>query len=213
MMPGESDPLRLAALISARMTHDLSGAIGTLAAAVEMASEEATEPSEALSLAVEAAEEVRGRLRLLRAAWGPTSSEPLDLATLRTLTDGLVGSGSLTVALDGLPDNTMFAGGTARVVLNLLLLAREALPAGGEVTLAGTTTDLVISVAGPRAAWPQGLARCLVSEANAWGAACDPRTLQMPLTALLARSLGLRLSLLLPAGVGDAIPMLRLSES
>ena len=80
---------------------------------------------------------------------------------------------------------------------NLLLLAADSLNGTGTVTLAGTGTDLVVAIAGPRAAWPAGLAASLANEAAAWAALNDPRTLQMPLTVLLARTLGLRLGALL----------------
>jgi len=204
-------PLRLAELISARLCHDLGGTIGTLAAALEMAVGDAPETTEVMSLAAEAAVQLRNRLKLLRAAWGPLDHS-LDLPALSELAKGLPGTGSLRTSLEALPADTVFAPGVARMVLNLLLLAREGLPAGGEVALAGTPADLVVSIAGPRAAWPKGLMQCLASDANAWAAVQEARTLQVPLTALLARSLGLRLSLLMPGGPGDSLPLLRLSE-
>jgi hypothetical protein len=97
-------------------------------------------------------------------------------------------------------------------LLNLLLLAGDALNGSGEVTLDGTGSDLIVAIAGPRAAWPAGLASALTSEAAAWAALRDARSLQLPLTALLARALGLRLSLLMPAGPGGPAPPLRLCE-
>ena len=206
-MSNHADPTRLAELIAARMSHDLSGLIGTLAAALDLATEETPAASEALSLAADAADELVTRLRLLRAAWAP-AGDPLDLPALRALANGLPGAARLRIALAALPDDTAFAPGVARMVLNLLLLGTESLPAGGEVALAGTATNLVVSIAGPGAAWPKGLPDCLSSEANAWAAVQDARTLQVPLTALLARSLGLRLSLL----PGDPLPKLHLSE-
>jgi histidine phosphotransferase ChpT len=210
-MPDKPDPLRLAELLSARMSHDLGGTIGTLAAALELAIDETPEPSEALSLAVEAAEELRARLKLVRAAWGP-AGEDLSPEAVHALAAGLHDDGRMTLDI-ALPDDAVIPAPTGRVVLNLLLLAREALPAGGVVTLTGTPDDLVVSIAGPRATWPAGLATCLTSEANAWAAVKDARSLQAPLTTLLARSLGLRLSLLLPGGPSTLLPMLRLSKS
>lgn len=210
-MSDTPDPLRLAELLSARMSHDLGGTIGTLAAALELAVDDTPAPSEALSLAAEAAEELRARLKLVRAAWGPVSDK-FSLDAIRALAAGLRDGRRLTLEL-ALPDDTVFPAPIGRVVLNLLLLAQEALPAGGVVTLTGSADDLVVGIAGPRAAWPAGLARCLTSGANAWAAVPDARSLQVPLTALLARSHGLRLSLLLPTGAPGIQPMLRLSES
>lgn len=211
-MPGVADPLRLAELLSARMSHDLSGTIGVLAATLELVTEEAQSISEPLGFAAKTADELVTHIRLLRAAWGATG-DPLDLPALRMLASGLPGASRLRVDLTALPDGTVFPPPMARALLNLLLLARESLPAGGEIVLAGRADDIVISIAGPRAAWPSGLARCLANDSDAWAAVRDPRTLQMPLTVLLCRSLGLRLAVLAPAGADGFVLSLRLSKS
>ncbi len=207
-MSGASDKLRLAELVCARMSHDLGGTIGTLTGALELAEDPAV-VTEALALARQAATELRQRLELQRASWGPTA-DALDLAALRHLAEGLPHASRCTIDFSALPEDTVFAPPFARVVLNLLLLAGDALNGSGEVTLAGSGTDLVIAIAGPRAAWPSTLASVLASEAAAWATLQDARSLQMPLTALLTRSLGLRLSLLMPAGPGGPAPPLRL---
>jgi len=204
------DPLRLAELVCARMSHDLGGTIGTLAGALELAEDPAV-AAEALALANQAAAELRQRLELQRATWGPTAGS-LDLAALRSLAEGLPHARRCTIDVSALPEDTIFPPPFARVLLNLLLLASDALNGSGEVTLAGSGTDLIIAIAGPRAAWPSGLASSLTSEAGAWAALRDARTLQVSLTALLARALGLRLSLLMPAGLGGPAPPLRLCE-
>jgi histidine phosphotransferase ChpT len=209
-MSGASDPLRLAELICARMSHDLGGTVGTLAGALELA-EDPSVATEALTLANQAAAELRQRLELQRATWGPTAG-PLDLAALRTLAEGSPHARRCTIDFSALPENTAFSPPFARVMLNLLLLAGDALNGSGEVTLIGSGTDLILAIAGPRAAWPSGLAGCLASEAGAWAALRDARSLQMPLTALLARAFGLRLTLLMSAGPGGPAPPLRLSE-
>ena len=205
-----SDPLRLAELVCARMSHDLGGTIGTLAGALELAEDPAV-AAEALLLAHQAATELRQRLELQRAAWGPNAG-PLDLAALRSMADGLPHAKRCTIDFSALPGDTTFSPPFARVLLNLLLLAGDALNGSGEVTLAGSGTDLIVAIAGPRAAWPVGLAACLATEAGAWAALRDARSLPAPLTALLARSLGLRLTMLMPPGPGGPAPPLRLCE-
>jgi histidine phosphotransferase ChpT len=209
-MSGASDPLRLAELICARMSHDLGGTVGTLAGALELAEDPAV-ATEALALAYQAAAELRQRLELQRAAWGPTAG-PLDLAALRALAEGSPHARRSAIDVSALPEDTAFSAPFARVVLNLLLLAGDALNGSGEVTLAGSGTDLIVAIAGPRAAWPSGMAGCLASEATAWAALRDARSLQMPFTALLARAFGLRLTLLMSAGPGGPAPPLRLCE-
>jgi histidine phosphotransferase ChpT len=209
-MPEPIDQLRLAELLCARISHDLSGLIGTLAGALEMADDPAV-AGEAVSVAHQAALELRYRLELQRACWGPDGGA-LDLAALRGLAEGLPQGKHCTVNLAALPADTLFSPAFARMVLNLLLLATESLKGGGEIVLTGSGTDLIIAIAGPHAAWPNNLAACLTSETAAWAALRDARSMLMPLTALLARALGLRLSMLMPAGApGRAPPPLRLT--
>jgi histidine phosphotransferase ChpT len=210
-MPEPGDPLRLAELLCARIAHDLGGMIGTLAGALELTKDPAV-AAEALALAQQAAVELRQRLELQRASWGPDGA-PLTVSALRTLAQCLPQSQHCTIQLAVDPDDTEFSSPFARVLLNLLLLAADSLNGTGTVTLAGTATDLVVAIAGPRAAWPAGFAACLANETAAWTALNDPRSLQMPLTVLLARALGLRLSVLLSAGPAGPAPPLRLQEA
>jgi hypothetical protein len=118
-------------------------------------------------------------------------------------------SSSRGVRLDtaGLDPDAVFPATEARLVLNLMLLAAECLPGGGTIALAGTPGESVAAtIAGPRASWPTGLAGWLHDEAAAWEALlAEPRRLQVPLTVLLVRRLGARLSMLMPTGpVGEA---------
>jgi histidine phosphotransferase ChpT len=208
-MPNLSDALRLAELICARLCHELSGLAGTLAGAVDLAIEEAPSAGETLDLAGEAAGELVARLRLLRAAWGPASGA-LALADLLGLAKGLRSTRKIMLNVASLPPDTVFAPVVARTALNLLLLAAESLPDGGTIRLAGSATDLFVAIEGRRAAWPSGLAACLADEAAALAALSDARTLQMPLTALLAQGSQLRLSLLIGGGPDAGAAPLRL---
>jgi histidine phosphotransferase ChpT len=204
-MANEKDVLRLAEMLASRLCHDLSGPIGSLNQALELAASDVPSDNEAFALAREAAAELAKRLRWRRAAWG-WGGPSLDMAGLRAVAAGLRGALEPGV----LPATTIFAPPMSRALLNLLLLADETLPRGGRIALSGSSADLFIAIDGPGAAWPAGLARCLADEGAAMAAIADPGTLQMPLTVLLCRSLGLRLSMLLGAGPG--VPPLRLSE-
>jgi len=206
-MAKTAEGLRLAETVACRLCHDLSGPIGNLNQALEMAATDVPADNEAFALARQAAADLARRLRWCRAAWG-ADGPALNLASLRNL----VVEPRHHLDLTGLPPDTMFAPTVARVLLNILLLAKESLPQGGRIALGGTGSDIFIAIDGPDAAWPAGTALCLVDEDAAIGAVADPRTLQMPLTALLARGLGLRLSILLGVNPGGA-PPLRLSES
>ncbi len=213
-MPDMNQSLRLAEMLCARLCHDLSGPLGALVGVLEVAHEEQPN-SETLSLAEGTAVELAQRLKLLRAAWGREMSD-IDGDRLREFGDCLSSSRRVQLDLTGLEQNAVFPSPVSRLVLNLVLMAAESLPGGGIVALSGAPAgSVLVTISGPRAAWPTGLAVWLADDASAWEAiTADPRSLQEALTALLARAFGLRLSLLMPgAPMGDqeAYPPLLLS--
>ena len=199
-MAGNSEALHLAELLCARLCHDLSGPLGALIGVLEIAREELPH-SETLALAEETAVELAQRLKLLRAAWGPGVDET-DVTRLRGFADSLAAGRGVRLDLAGLEPHAAFPPAAARVVLNLLLLAAESLPGGGIVAVSGSPADrILVTISGPRAAWPSGLGRWLIDEAAATKAVtASARGLQAPLTALLALGYGFRLSMLMPAG-------------
>ena len=211
-----SDLLRVSELLCARLCHDLRGPLGALIGVLESAREEAP-GNETLALAEETAVELAQRLKLLRAAWG-LDGEELDVIRLQGLATCLSTSRRLRLDLAGLDPRSIFPPPLSRLVLNLLLLAVESLPGGGIVALTGSPTDgILVTISGPRAGWPAGFGACLADASAAWEAATTSvRGMQAPLTALLANSLGYRLSMLMPVGAGaegDASPPLLLSHA
>jgi histidine phosphotransferase ChpT len=200
--------IQLAELVCARFTHDLSGLLGSLAGVLELVVDASGAASEELSLAAETASEMSLRLHVLRAAWGGTS-EPMDLATLRRWGRGVVGGHRLELDLDGLAEETPLPPSMARLVLNVLLLAAEGSPRGGVLALSGdAATRVVAQLSGPGSTWPAGLALCCADEAQAWAALENPRALQVPLTALIAQSMGMRLSFMMASASGSPPPLL-----
>lgn len=190
-MSGMDEMLSVAEMLAAKMSHDLSSGIGVLPMLLEMAAE--TPGGEALPLATEIARNLVDRLKLLRAAWGP-AGEPMDVPSLSALAAGLMQS-RCRLDCSGVPDGTTFAPAVAKMLLNLVLLAAESLPQGGDIRVSGSGGDVVLTVTGQRAAWPQGLATCLSGREAAMLAMQDSRYRQMGFTVLLAQSQGFRLSL------------------
>ena len=199
---------RLAELLCARLCHDLSGPLGTVTAAAEMAEADGAYQADAAHLMAEGAKQATRRLRLLRAAWAGDGGEmaPADLMELAT---GLPAAHRVRLDAAGLSPAAPIPAERARVLLNVIMLAAEGLPAGGTVRLdEGLDADILVLIDGPRAAWPPGLAAALADPA----AALDgPREVQAPFAVLLAREAGLRLSLLLPIGQTGMAPPLRIS--
>ncbi len=214
-MADKTESLRLAELLCSRLCHDLSGPLGALIGVLEIAREELP-GHETMALAEETAVELGQRLKLLRGAWA-ADSEELDIIRLQNFATTLAASRRLRLDLAGLDPGSVFPPPDARLILNVLLLAAESLPGGGIVALSGSLKDnIVVTISGPRAAWPTGFAACLADADAAWDSViASVRGMQAPLTALLARGLGYRLSMLMPAGSGgdaDRSPPLLLSR-
>ena len=192
-MGQDVDRLQVADALCARLCHDLSGPLGTLTGALDLAAEDAAYLAEALPLASESAQIMTHRIRLFRAAWGGDCGR-LSSADLASLAAGLPSRVQVDVSQLG---PGPFDEALSRMLVNLMLLGAEGLPRGGLVRLIGEN-DIVLVVEGPGAAWPHALLTALTDPAEI--AVNDPRTVQSPLAVLLARASGLRLSLLMPPG-------------
>ncbi len=205
-----ADTLRLAEMIAVKFSHDLGGLMGSLAGVLELVAESQDPATEEIALAIETAGTLMDRLQLLRAAWGG-ASDAIDITMLRNYKRGVTGSQRLELDLDGLPDRAVFPSGMGRLVLNVMLLAGEALPRGGVLALSGDVTSHVIAqIAGAGAAWPPGFTLLLTDHAAPVPPVGSPRDLQIILTALIARQAGIRLSLLM-SGARQQVPPLLLS--
>jgi histidine phosphotransferase ChpT len=195
LAPGPLDPISLAGMVAARMCHDLAGSLGALTGTLELAVEDRDE--EALRLALTLAQEVAGRLRLLRGAWGSST----DLPDWESLVAGLPGGDRLhveTARLD-LSDNRL-----RQLALSLILVAGASLPRGGTIRATGTDKRIVVELDGQRAAWPETLARCVVEEVALLDACDSPRDLPVALVCLQARACGRSLTLETPTRLSAA---------
>lgn len=200
--------LFLAESLAARLCHDLAGVLGTLMGALELASEDSAMREEAMPIALEAGTVLGQRLRLMRAAWGEGCA--MDGSDLRALSNGLPLGRRIRADLGGLSPGRQFSAAASRLVLNLLLLAAESLGGDGVLSLNEVPGgSFVLTIQGPHAAWPAGLIGQFadVAQARTAAAACGPRHLLGPLSALIAHTAGLRVSPLLGSGNAE-MPLL-----
>lgn len=204
-----NDWIRITELTCARLCHDLSGLLGTVDGALELATDNLEDLPSELSLAAEAARELTLRLRLYRAAWGG-GGQDLSLPALLALAEGLPRSRSVMIETDSLAPEAVMPAAVTRLLLNLMILAGDCLPRGGRIRLDGTPTDLFLRILGPNAAWPSGFAACIADADAAVDALTTARGMQMPLAALIAHAHGPRLSMLIGPAVAGAPPPLRL---
>lgn len=134
------DPLQLAELLCARVCHDLSGPVGAAAAGAELFEDMAgAVDEETVSLVAEAAAGAASRLKFFRSALGPAAAAPQNSAALRDLMvnylDTLASAASPGIQLAWPAPPPHLDGESARLLLNLVLLAKDALPRGGRITV------------------------------------------------------------------------------
>ncbi|MGE5475760.1 MAG: histidine phosphotransferase family protein [Bacteroidales bacterium] len=134
------DFLQLAELLCARICHDLSGPVGAAAAGAELFEDlgEAPDP-ETLALVAGAAAGAAQRLKFFRSALGPAASAPQSTVVLRELIEAYlatqVSAASPGIVLSWPAPPGALDGAAARLLLNLVLLAKDALPRGGRLTV------------------------------------------------------------------------------
>lgn len=194
----------LARTLCARLCHDLSGAIGSLAGALDLLPEGG---EELLDVAQESAAALRQRLRLFSAAWGgPT--EAMQPAAMAELLAGAPAAPRVRFDLAGLEPAVALPAPLVPIALNAALLAAEALPRGGTVRLSGSPLDgLVVlpaaDLGAPPAAWPAGFLAMIAGQAQP---SPGPREVLGPLLHALAAEAGWSASLAL--GGDQAAPLL-----
>lgn len=134
------DPLQLAELLCARVCHDLSGPVGAAAAGAELFEDMAgAVDEETVGLVAEAATGAASRLKFFRAALGPAAATPQASGAVRDLMnnylDTLASAASPGIQLAWPAPPPTLDGESARLLLNLVLLAKDALPRGGRITV------------------------------------------------------------------------------
>jgi hypothetical protein len=191
--------ISLPRLLAARMTHDLSGPIGTMLAAA------GTTPGAPRddALLADAIDTMRLRARLYAAAFG--LPDELGWPELAELPAGAPGAHRIAFHIrppDGVPPP---ANGLSQLLLSALMLGAEALPRGGSVTLmSAPQAPFMVLPDGPGARWPHGFIDVLAGDMPE--AARTPRGVLASWVPALAQSMRCRLSL--GMGPGTLPPLL-----
>lgn len=180
------EALALAELLCARVCHDLSGPVGATAAGAELFEDLGGADPETLALVSTSAAGAAARLRLLRATLGPASSSPHTLSALRAMVDAhlaslaSVAAPAIVVVWRDCPDS--IDGTSARLLLNLVLLARDALPRGGRMELTLSEGLPSVLIYGEPASLADDVKLALLQA----GPLSGPRPAQAALTRILA---------------------------
>ncbi len=141
-MPSEPEQeLRLAELLCSRLCHDLVSPIGAIHNGLELLAQNESEmEAEILGLLSKSSAEASRRLRFFRVAFGQAggSADALSLEEGKELMGGFLKEGR--VGLDWKKEDRVasapVARGAVKLLLNMALVASEALPKGGTVSVA-----------------------------------------------------------------------------
>src|SRR5262245_26287132 len=188
------DALDLAALLCSRVCHDLISPVGAIVNGIEVLEEEKDEATKefALDLIKRSAATASAKLQFCRIAFGAAGSAgaQIDLGDAEKVTRGFMEDDKTNIAWN-LP-RALLAKNRVKLLLNMLVIAGQAIPRGGNITVdpigAGDTLGFKVSAAGTNAKIPPAVLPLLTGELS--GETVDAHRIQPFYTGLLAMACG-----------------------
>jgi len=198
--------LDLAALLCSRVCHDLISPVGAIANGLEVMEEGKDEETSkfAMDLIKKSARTASAKLQFCRIAFGAAGSAgaQIDTGDAEKVTRGLMEDEKTRVSWN-LP-RVLLAKNRVKLLLNMMLLAAQAIPRGGQLTVdpvgQGDTMGFKVTSTGTNAKIPQAIPPLL-----AGGSAehpIDAHAIQPFYTGLLAKNCGLGVAMALE---GEAV--------
>ncbi len=203
--PALPDQLDLAALLCSRVCHDLISPVGAIVNGLEVL-DDAKNPDDrefALNLIRKSAKTASAKLQFCRLAFGAAGSAgaQIDTGDAETMARGFLEDDKTRLTWN-LP-RTLQPKNRVKLLLNMLILAQQAIPRGGTLTVEATgegdKAGIKVRADGLNARVPQNLADLLAG--NHQGA-IDAHAVQPHYTRLLAQACGLRATM---AGNSEAV--------
>jgi histidine phosphotransferase ChpT len=191
--------MRIVELVCSRLCHELISPIGAINNGVELIEEMAEDGDgssaapalgrDALALIAHSARQASVRLGLLRLAYGAAGSEGrLAAATAAAQAYFAAGRVAFAWSADGPYDRP----GLVKAILNVVLVAEEALPIGGRLTVQHRAGGAMVTASGSRCALRQECRDALAAGID--GGALSPRTIQAWLTARMVADYNLNMT-------------------
>ena len=198
--------LDLAALLCSRVCHDLISPVGAIMNGLEVMEEGKDEETSqfAMDLIKKSAKTASAKLQFCRLAFGAAGSAgaQIDTGDAEKVARGLIEDERFKVAWN-LP-RVLLAKNRVKLLLNMLLLAAQAIPRGGQLVVdpvgEGDAMGFRITVTGTNAKVPQAIPGLL--SATPGEHAIDAHAIQPFYTGMLATNCGLTVSM---AVEGDAV--------
>jgi histidine phosphotransferase ChpT len=196
-MSGSSiEALDLAALLCSRVCHDLISPVGAIVNGLEVLEEEKDEATKefALDLIKKSASNASAKLQFCRIAFGAAGSAgaQIDLADAETIARGVFEDDKTKLAWN-LP-RALLPKNRVKLLLNMLVIAGQAVPRGGKLTVDAIGSDenmgFKVSAAGTNAKVPAAVPSLLGGEGS--GEGLDAHRIQPFYAGLLAKACGVK---------------------
>ena len=189
------EALDLAALLCSRVCHDLISPAGAIVNGLEVLEESKDEETKtfALSLINKSARTATARLQFCRIAFGASGSPAaqVDTGDAEQVARGFIEDEKVKLSWN-LP-RALLPKNRVKLLLNMLVVAGQAIPRGGTLVLdpvgTGETTSFRVTAAGLNARVPQAVPGLLAGGST--GDTIDAHAIQPYYTGLLARACGL----------------------
>nr|WP_047169763.1 histidine phosphotransferase family protein [Sphingomonas sp. Y57] len=157
-----------ASLLCSRLCHDLLSPVGALNNGIELLADE-TDPDmreRCMELLAESAQTTANRLKFFRLAFGAAGGfgERVDTREAREAIEGLHGNGKVRVGW--MVDAATLSKPAIKTLLNLALIAGDALVRGGQLDIAAEGGEVVIRAEGPRVVLDPELRNALLGHAD-----------------------------------------------
>jgi len=183
-------PSTLAALLCSRVCHDLINPVGMVNTGLEVLDDESNADmhGDAIDLIRNASRQANAKLNFLRDAFGAAGSAPgiFPLDEIKKKTMDMYADSKATLnwqmSVEGLEKSK------ARLLMNMVMIAVNTIPRGGEVVISGEDSQLTLVATGRRAEFKPEIERALGGKTPDDG--FDGRTIQPFYTGMIARELG-----------------------
>jgi histidine phosphotransferase ChpT len=198
--------LDLAALLCSRVCHDLISPVGAIVNGLEVLEEEKDEATKtfALDLIKKSAGTASAKLQFCRIAFGAAGSAgaQIDTGDAEKISRGFLEDDK--TKLDWKLPRVLMAKNRVKLLLNLLLMAGQTIPRGGQLTVepigSGDAMGFAVRAAGTNAKIQPAVAALLAGETGSEG--LDAHRIQPFYASLLAKDCGVKTAVVMD---GEAV--------
>jgi histidine phosphotransferase ChpT len=193
------ESLDLAALLCSRVCHDLISPVGAIVNGLEVLEDDNDESTRtfALDLIKKSARQASARLQFCRLAFGAAGSAgaQIDTGDAENVARGFLEDDKTKIAWT--VPRALLPKNRVKLLLNMVLLAGQAIPRGGNLSVAasgeGDNLAFTVTAAGTNARVPQAVPGLLAGQPD--GQSVDAHAIQPFFSGMLARSCALQLSM------------------